>query len=137
MYPHQRPRRPLRSFLAKALLILATAGVIWGLASLPYDILRVERIRAFGEQETRGVVLSVAGAEDQDGRPVVLVEYEYRDGDGVFRQARALFSPEHSPIPKPGDDVSVFYARGNPNIVRLEGQIEPWLQEHLRKFLSR
>ena len=135
-YPHQKPARPLRTALVRTAWVLAAAGLLWALYSVPYDILRTERLRAYGEVETRGVVQGKSESRDANGRTLLLVEYVYEDGSGLLRKAEAPFDPDRYAVFQPGDPLTVFYARADPTIVRAEGQIEPWLQERLRTFLG-
>ncbi len=136
-YPHQMRPGPLRRALVRAAWILAAAALIWGLYSLPYDILRTERIRAYGEEETQGVVLDRIESADKDGRPLFLVRYAFQDDSGLTRQAEAPFPEDFYRTLRPGDPLRIFYARANPAVVRAQGQLEPWFQAHLRRFLQR
>lgn len=135
-YPHQIDRRPVRAALMRAVWILGAAGVLWLLFSLPYDILRNERLRAFGEVETRGLVRSKAEIQADDGQTLYMIQYMYEDESGLLRQAEAPFPPDIYEVLEPGDRITVYFARVEPTIVRVNGQIEPWLQDRLRKFLG-
>lgn len=133
--PHKRtPRQRLFRF---ALGIVAVALIIWGLASLPYDILREERTRLFGEEVTTGLVMKVL--TDESGEypgAKLLVEYKYVDPDGFAHRAEARIPDALWQQYRPGAVVTVLLAHGMPEVSRLPDEIEPAFQVWLRDLMN-
>lgn len=126
-------RRPMR--LVAGTIIVAC--LVWAFVSLPYDVLREERARLYGEEATTGVVLAVRSDADP-GFPNagLIVEYKYIDPDGFARTASARMENSNWPRFRPGHPVKVIYVRNRPNIVRLPGEVEPPFQLWLRALMN-
>lgn len=110
---------------------LAIALIVYLLSLIPYDILREERFRLYGEAKTTGVVLETSGGGDS-----YQLAYKFVDQDGFARTVVA-------PVPKdiwqryhPGNRIYVFYPRSQPGLSRIEGEIEPPFQVWLRNVLN-
>ncbi|BDQ35163.1 hypothetical protein JCM14722_27050 [Pseudodesulfovibrio portus] len=113
------------------------ACLVWAFASLPYDILRAERARLYGEEATTGVVLAVRGVESSDtGKGRLVVDYKYIDPDGFARTASARMDASKWSQYRPGRSVKVIFVRNRPEIVRLPGEEEPAFQLWLRDLMN-
>lgn len=115
---------------------LAVSLIVYLLASIPYDILREERYRLYGESRTTGVVTAVQTVPDTDGSSRYVIAYKFADGEGFVRQ-------DEAPVPRtlwekfqPGSRVMVLFVRSRPHMARIEGEIEPGFQVWLRKILN-
>ncbi|XXJ19015.1 hypothetical protein ACR42D_05555 [Desulfovibrio caledoniensis] len=132
------PRRtPLRR-LARALAGLAAVSlIVWGLASIPYDILRAERSRLFGEEITSGLVLKLRTDEDPEHPHArVVIEYTYVDPDGYARRAEARLPDSLWRQYRPGKVVKVLLVKGRPDISRIPDEVEPAFQVWLRNLMN-
>jgi len=111
--------------------------LVWAFASLPYDILRAERARLYGEEATTGVVLA-AHRDPSPGSPEarLVVEYKYIDPDGFARTASARVDAAEWAKYRPGRPIKVIFVRNRPDIVRLPGEVEPAFQVWLRNLMN-
>lgn len=109
--------------------------IIFILWQIPYDILREERYRLYGETRTTGLVLEVGADSSGDGYPFML-RYKYVDADGLARESTAPLPREEWEMYRPGNRIEVFFINARPNIVRVQGEIEPPFQLWLRNFLQ-
>lgn len=111
--------------------------LVWAFASLPYDILREERARLYGEEATMGVVLKVRSDPVPDHPDANLViDYKYVDPDGFARTASARMPDSAWSKYRPGKSIKVVYVRNRPDIVRLPGEVEPAFQLWLRDLMD-
>lgn len=124
----------------KLRLVLGTvivAFLVWAFASLPYDLLREERARLYGEEATAGVVLSVRSDVSPDYPEAgVVVEYKFVDPDGFARTASARMPDSEWTKYRPGKTIKVVFVRNRPDIVRLPGEVEPAFQLWLRDLMD-
>jgi len=112
---------------------LACGLIVFILSQVPYDILREERHRMYGETVTTGMVTEV-GADAASGYPF-MVAFKYVDSDGIAREATAPLPREVWEQYRPGSPIEVLYIRARPDIVRVMGEIEPPFQLWLRRML--
>ena len=89
-----RPKRSPGVRVARIIIgILAVAAIVYGLSSLPYDVLRMERHRLFGEMRTIGRVTALrTDVVPQEGLRH-FIDYKYIDGDGLARQGTGQGPP--------------------------------------------
>jgi len=127
-------RTPAQRAIRYATGTLACALIIFILWLLPYDILREERYRIYGETRTSGMVLEM-GADPTTDYPF-MIRYKYIDADGIAREAMAPLDRERWEEYRPGNSIDVFYIRSRPNIVRITGELEPPFQLWLRDILQ-
>jgi hypothetical protein len=132
------PRRSPARRLARILIGLAAVSlIVWGLASIPYDILRAERSRLFGEEVTSGLVLKLRTDEDPDHpHAKVVIEYTYVDPDGYARRAEARLPDSLWRQYRPGTVIRVLLVRGRPDVARIPDEVEPAFQVWLRNLMN-
>lgn len=130
-----RKRTPLQRIVRFGLGIAAVSLIIYVLSILPYDILREERFRIYGESRTTGVVTGVKSVIDPSSSQCFRVEYKFIDDDGYARQGTADMPESKWKLIRPGSRIVVLYVRSRPELVRVEGEIEPPFQVWLRKVL--
>lgn len=138
VYLSDTPRRtPAQRLLRVILGIAAVALIAWGLGSLPYDILRAERSRLFGEEVTSGLVLKVRTDADA-GHPdaSLVIEYKYVDPDGYARRAEARMPNSEWSRCRPGAVITVLLVRGRPDMARVPNEVEPAFQVWLRELMD-
>lgn len=133
-----RPKRtPMQKLLRFAMGIISIATIIWGLYLIPYNILREERFRLFGEERTSGLVISVYTDEmAQDLGSRFVIEYKYVDMDGFARTTTAPLPRAIWQKYRPGSRIKVFYPHTQPNLARVPNEIEPRFQIWLRNRLQ-
>jgi hypothetical protein len=131
-------RRSPRRRLARILIGTAAVSlIVWGLASIPYGILRAERSRLFGEDITTGLVLKLRTDEDPDHpRARVVIEYTYVDTDGYARRAEARLPDSLWRQYRPGKIIKVLLVKGRPDISRIPDEVEPAFQVWLRNLMN-
>ncbi len=130
-------RTPLQRLLRRILGAATIFAIIWAIYSVPYDILREERYRLFGENNTTGLVLLVRtnnAAQTPEERFVI--EYKYVDPDGFARIASAPLPHDLWIKFRPGSRIEVIYARARPDLARVPNEIIPPFQAWLRKVLN-
>ena len=132
------PRRSPLQRAVRALIGVAAVGlIVWGLASIPYDILRAERARLYGEEATTGLVLRLRTDEDPaHPRARVVIEYTYADPDGFTRRAEARLPDSLWKRYRPGKVVKVLLVRGRPDLSRIPDEVEPAFQVWLRELMD-
>ncbi len=113
---------------------LATGLIVWALSALPYETFREERIRALGEQVTRGIIFSKRIQPDPDG-PLYLVSYRYADTGGIEYIGVANMPQDRWQRMRKGDRLVIFFARANPALARAQYMIEPAFQVKLRQWI--
>ncbi|MDC0336441.1 DUF3592 domain-containing protein [Pseudodesulfovibrio sp.] len=109
--------------------------IIYVISQLPYDILREERFRLFGETHTTGIVTEVRTGETADMGSRFLIEYRYTDGDGYPHQAVAALPKSVWERYRAGSRIEAIYATSRPRLVRVKQEIEPPFQVWLRGIL--
>jgi len=114
----------------------AIALIILILSQLPYDILREERFRLYGETRTTGIVMQVRTDTSATNNETFLIDYKYLDQDGIVRYATAPLPKEIWVRFKPGNRLDVLYVRSHPDLSRVGGEIEPQFQLWLRQVLQ-
>lgn len=128
-------RTPARRAGRYAIGALACAFIIFLLWQIPYDILREERHRIYGETMTTGIVLEVGADASADDYPF-MVRYKYVDADGLAREATAPLPRELWEQYRPGSAIEVIYITARAEISRVKGEIEPPFQLWLRNLLQ-
>lgn len=132
-----QPKRTRAQKFFRFLAGVAVTGlVVWLLYLIPYDILREERARLFGEEVTSGEVLSVESDESPEFPGAkLIVEYRYVDPDGFARRAKARIPDNLWQRYRKGAVIKVIYGRTQPGLVRVPDEIEPAFQTWLRNVL--
>lgn len=136
------PRLSFSPTLKRRMQLVVGIGLcalcIWLLYKVPYQMLREERMRAMGETKTSGLVLKKYATETSTKyeTPWYLVEYRYRDNSGFTRDDKAVIDKTMWDGLNAGDTIVVWFASGNPGLVRVEGQVESDLQVRLREWLK-
>ncbi|WP_319582093.1 hypothetical protein [uncultured Pseudodesulfovibrio sp.] len=132
------PRRTPLQRMARVLLgLVAVSFIVWALVSIPYDILRAERSRLFGEEITTGLVLKLRTDEDPDHPHArVVIEYTYVDPDGYARRAEARLPDSLWRSYRPGRVIKVLLVKGRPDISRIPDEVEPAFQVWLRNLMN-
>jgi len=118
-----------------AIGVLSCALIVFFLWQIPYDILREERFRIYGETATTGIVLEVGADASVDGYPFT-IKYKFVDTDGYAREAVAPLPRELWEQYRPGSPIEVFYITSRAEISRVKGEIEPAFQIWLREKLQ-
>jgi len=133
-----RPKRsPLQKFLRIVAAALILAAAFLALYNIPYDVLRQERVRLYGERRTSGLVLETftdTGAPSPGDR--YGIKYKYVDPDGYAHTAVARLALDDWRQYRPGSPVPVYYAVSWTDLSRIPGEIEPHFQTWLREALN-
>ncbi|WP_285906300.1 DUF3592 domain-containing protein [Pseudodesulfovibrio pelocollis] len=128
-------RTPAMRVLRGVVGCAAVALIIYALSMVPYDILRAERFRIYGESFTTGVVTAVRAEAATSEGSRFFVDYKYVDADGLVRNATARLPHEEWERYRPGERIEVLYASQRPAVSRTPGEIEPRFQLWLRAML--
>ncbi|EGB16469.1 hypothetical protein DND132_3266 [Pseudodesulfovibrio mercurii] len=132
--PKRTPRQRLIRILVGAAVV---AFIVWGIAAIPYDILRAERARLFGEEVSSGLVLHLRTDTDEaHPHARVVIEYTYVDRDGIARRAEARLPDSLWRQYRPGTVIRVLLVRGRPDLVRIPDEVEPAFQVWLRNLMN-
>jgi len=117
--------------------VVVVTALVWGFSSIPYDILREERARLYGEELTTGQVVEVDTVPEgaADGARIVIT-YRYVDPDGFARSAEARMPGHLWQRHRPGDVIKVIFVRTRPDVVRIPDEIEPAFQLWLRDVMD-
>lgn len=124
-----------QKWLRRIMGIAAVCAILYGLYLVPYDILREERLRLFGETHTMGLVTEVRSNTIQPDQPRFVIRYKYVDKDGFAREAEAPVPAAIWKTVHPGDRLEVFYVQSRPELSRIPGELEPSFQIWLRSVL--
>ncbi|CCH48635.1 DUF3592 domain-containing protein [Pseudodesulfovibrio piezophilus] len=130
--PH---RTPLERFGRKLFGLAAITLIIVALWNIPYNILREERFRLFGESMTTGVVTEIRSEQATSGERLNFIEYKYVDNDGLARWGSARLPEATWKRFRPGSLLQVLYAKSRPDLARIQGEMEPPFQIWLRNLL--
>ena len=129
-------RTPRQNFLRRSLGAITIIAIIWAFYSIPYDILREERFRVFGEERTTGLVLAVeADKTAPNPNDRFYIKYKYVDPDGFAHTTIAPLPHDIWQKFYPGSRVVVFYARSRTRLARIPGEIQPPFQIWLHNLL--
>lgn len=131
--PKRTPRQQALRYLVGTVTV---AAIIYALSLIPYDILREERFRVFGEASVIGVVTDTVIHGATNGRPQHLIRYTYVDQDGIPRKATAELPQTVWNKYRKGSRIRVIYARSHPSLARVEHEIEPPFQLWLRNIID-
>lgn len=130
-------RTPAQRRLRFVVGTVVVACLIFGFASLPYDILREERARLYGEEVTSGLVLKVRSDKSPDFPGAkLIVQYKYIDPDGFAHIAEARLPDHLWRKYRPGSTIKVIYGRTQPSLVRVPDEVEPAFQVWLRDLMN-
>lgn len=129
---HRLPVKLLRILIG----LVAIALIVLTLYHVPYDILREERFRLYGEAATNGMVISIRTVAVKAHDERFAIDYKYIDQDGFRREASAAVPYTVWRGVCPGDRIEVFYALSRPGLSRVRGEIEPAFQVWLRDALN-
>lgn len=132
------PKRTQTQRLIRILFGAAAVSlIIWGLAAIPYDVLRAERARLYGEEPSSGLVLRLRTNESADHPHArVVIDYTYVDRDGLARRAQARLPDNLWRRYRPGTVIPVLLVRGRPDLVRIRDEVEPAFQVWLRNLMN-
>nr|WP_319542634.1 hypothetical protein [uncultured Pseudodesulfovibrio sp.] len=130
-------RTPMQRLVRYVFGAAAISCLVWAFYSIPYDILREERARLYGEVLTSGLVLAVS-SDEAGGMPEarLIVEYKYVDPDGYARIASARLPNNMWQKYRPGASIEVIFARTRPDLVRVPDEVEPAFQVWLRGLMD-
>ncbi len=128
-------RTPIQKAIRIGIGVLGVAAIVYILSLVPYDILREERHRMYGEARTTGIITGVRTDDVAIAGSRFVAEYKFIDGDGYARQALAPLPRELWDKLQPGSKVQVLFVRPLPHLVRMVGEIEPPFQIWLRSVL--
>lgn len=129
-------RTPAQKAARVVIGAMAVMLIVYLLSLVPYDILREERHRLYGESRTTGVVTVVRSDGDPSDGSRFVAEYKYIDEDGYARQAVAPLPQAVWEKLQPGSRIVVMFVRARPHVVRVQGEIEPRFQVWLRGVLN-
>lgn len=129
-------RTPLHQTMRYLFGIAMIALIIYGLSLIPYEILREERFRLFGEASAVGVVTEVMIRETAEQEKRFVVTYSYVDQDGLPREASAPLPEKVWKSFHKGSRVRVTYALSHPGLSRIKDEIEPPFQLWLRNAIN-
>jgi len=130
------PRRPFFARLSRLVFgCLAIGLVVWLLAQVPYEVLREERLRLFGEVRTTGMVEALRSESVPGEGMRFFVAYKYVDQDGLLQRSESRIEPGVWRRFSPGDKLHVLYVRTRPDLSRVGGQIDQPFQMWLRGVL--
>lgn len=116
--------------------IVAVTLIVFVLSQIPYDILREERFRLYGETRTTGIVTARrTDGTEAIGSKFVLI-YKYIDQDGYTRQYQSPMPRKEWERYRPGSRIEVYFAQSKPGLARVAGEIEPPFQLWLRRMLQ-
>lgn len=119
--------------MKRSLAILLAATFLWMLTQIPYDIIRQERIRAFGETAAPAQVVG-KDLLRENGEARHLVSYRYHGPEGQQRRRTALFPAKAWNAMRIGQAITIYYATGEPNLSRASGEQEESFRVWLRRF---
>ncbi|NDV20705.1 hypothetical protein GO013_14940 [Pseudodesulfovibrio sp. JC047] len=134
---HFKKRTPQQRLFRCVLGTVIIGCLVWAFYSIPYDILREERARLFGEELTSGLVLAVSSDNAVDMPDTrLLVEYKYVDPDGFARVTTARLPNSLWTRYRPGSTIQVIFVRTRPDLVRVPDEVEPAFQVWLRELMN-
>jgi len=135
-FPKNHSRTPAQKLVRKLIGVAAVALIIFAFWNMPYDILREERFRLYGETRTTGLVTEVRTEASQGDSRTYFIDYKYIDRDGFAREAEASLPKSVWDKFHPGTRLDVLYVTGRPALSRVHGEIEPKFQIWLRSLLD-
>ncbi|SDK87273.1 hypothetical protein SAMN05660337_1524 [Maridesulfovibrio ferrireducens] len=114
--------------------LLFTGALIFlcALFLIPYQEIRIERIRAFGENKAVGIVI-----EKIDRKVEQLIRYRFIDPLGQAQERVASISDKNWEKLSPGDNIVVYYAKAAPRISRVKNEKESAIVKILSKISRR
>ncbi len=122
---------PSQQKVRRCFAIVVTFFALFLLSQIPYTMIRKERIRAFGEASASAVVLKKFR---EHSLSQYCLTYCYRGSDGLHRTRTAPFTKEAWKHAKVDSFIRIYYATGEPNISRAQGELENHFQVWLRHF---
>lgn len=129
-------RSPMQRLMRRLFGVIAIALIIFLLSEIPYDILREERFRLFGEMRTTGIVLAVHSDGAAAPGKTYSIDYKYIDQDGYAHETSAPLARNVWETYHPGSRLEVIYVRSRPDLTRVKGEVEPAFQVWLRNVLE-
>jgi len=128
------PTQKILRFLTGSVVV---SLIIWGLYAIPYDILREERARLYGENMTSGLILDVlTDPSPEFPGAKLIIKYKYVDPDGFARFAEARLPDNLWQKYRPGSTIKVIYGKTQPALVRVQDEVEPRFQIWLRELMQ-
>ncbi|WP_320009220.1 hypothetical protein [Maridesulfovibrio sp.] len=128
-----------KSGLTRKIAFCAALLVIAGYFFIPYQEIRLERIRAFGENKVIGIVIeknSRIGEYNykQEKTKRYTVTYRFIDSSGIPRERTAVVKNNFWRRILRGDSVIVYYAKAAPEVSRIEHEKENAVVQVLARF---
>jgi len=131
---------PDNSPIKKNLLLVGAFLFLCALYIIPYQEIRIERIRSFGENEAVGTVLEKiykkphANNPSNDQLTEQLIRYRFIDTLGQPQERIASVSEMEWKKLSPGDNIIVYYAKAAPRISRIKNEKESAVVKLLSKI---
>ncbi|NDV25080.1 hypothetical protein [Desulfovibrio sp. JC010] len=135
LYSKTTPASGIKTKIAFSAALLAIAGLFF----IPYREIRLERIRAFGENKVIGIVIeknSRIGEHNfkEETNDSQTIRYRFIDPSGLPRERTATVQNSFWRRISQGDSVVVYYAKAAPRVSRIEHEKEDAVVRLLAKF---
>ncbi|MDC7217927.1 MAG: hypothetical protein PQJ28_02775 [Spirochaetales bacterium] len=129
------PSSGIKNKIALGAALLVIAGYFF----IPYKEIRLERIRAFGENKVIGIVIEKNSRIsehnfNQKEKNRQTVKYRFIDPSGLPRERTAAVQSAFWRRISQGDSVIVYYAKAAPGVSRIEHEQENAVVRLLAKF---
>lgn len=126
------------SFKNKIIFLIAVVLLV-SLLFIPYEEIRAERIRAFGENKAIGIVIDKSVRKEEQNKTNQLlqqyiVRYSFIDPSGLPRERAAIVEKAFWGKIILGDNIIVHYAKAQPGVSRLEHENESAVVKFLARF---
>lgn len=130
------------SYLSKSKKIVTYLAALLFFLSfffIPYDEIRTERIRAFGEKAAVGIVIDKNIRKGQispsvEGKKNYMIKYRFIDPSGLPRERSANVDTNFWRKVTKGESVIVHFAKAEPGISRIEHEEESTVVRFLARF---
>ncbi|WP_291326633.1 hypothetical protein [Desulfovibrio sp. UCD-KL4C] len=126
--------------IKRNLLLVGAFLFLCALYIIPYQEIRIERIRAFGENEAVGTVLEKiyhkphANNHLDEQQIEQLIRYKFIDPLGQPHERTASVSEMEWKKLSSGDNIIVYYAKAAPRISRIKNEKESTVVKILSKI---
>ncbi|MFW5497846.1 MAG: hypothetical protein ACNI23_01140 [Maridesulfovibrio sp.] len=129
------PSSGIKNKIALCAALLVIAGYFF----IPYKEIRLERIRAFGENKAIGIVIEKNSRISEHNlneteKERQTVRYRFIDPSGLPRERTAAVQSTFWRRVSLGDSVIVYYAKAAPQVSRIEHEQENAVVRILAKF---
>lgn len=131
-YSHHSKSKEIITYTAAFLFFLS-------LFFIPYDEIRTERIRAFGEKTAVGIVIDKNIRKEQispsvEEKASYMIKYRFIDPSGLPRERSASVDTNFWRKVTRGESVIVHFAKAEPGISRIENEEESTVVRFLARF---